>query len=112
MGLDFSHTDAHWSYGGFNRFREALAKAAGFNMNDFKGFGGNKGWEEMQDNIKPILNHSDCEGELTVDECKIVSPRLRELVADWEDGFDKNQALMLAAGMDYAVEKNQPLEFC
>ncbi len=112
MGLDFSHADAHWSYGGFNRFREALAVEAGFNINDFKGFGGNKGWEEMQDDIKPLLNHSDCEGGLTVNECKKVAPRLRQLVAAWDDdSFDKAQALLLAEGMEYAVEQNEPLEF-
>lgn len=32
MGLDFTHTDAHWSYGGFDRFRIRLAWAAGIKL--------------------------------------------------------------------------------
>lgn len=69
-------------------------------------------WESVKDDIVPLLNHSDCDGELTVEECKQVVPRLRELVAAWEDDDkDKIKALELAEGMELAIERNEPLEF-
>src|SRR3546814_10466403 len=38
MGLDFSHTDAHWAYSGFTRFRRALAKHEGIDLDAMEGF--------------------------------------------------------------------------
>ena len=69
-------------------------------------------WSTVHDDIVPLLNHSDCDGDLTVEECKRVAPRLRELVKDWsDDDYNKIHALALADGMDEAVEHNEPLEF-
>ncbi|MCL1700756.1 hypothetical protein [Lysinibacillus sp. Bpr_S20] len=82
MGLDFSHGEAHWSYGGFNNFRRRLASKIGMNLDGMVGFGGNIPFHIYQDNIIPLLNHSDCEDELTIEECKQVAPRLRELVSE------------------------------
>lgn len=111
MGLDFSHTDARWSYGGFNNFRRRLANEIGMNLDDMEGFDGNIPFHIYQDDIIPLLNHSDCDGELTPDECKQVAPRLRELVSGWEDDYDKSKALDLADGMELAANQGQPLEF-
>jgi hypothetical protein len=38
MGLDFSHTEAHWSYGGFNNFRTKLAAEIGIVLDIMQGF--------------------------------------------------------------------------
>lgn len=116
MGLDFSESDVRWSYGGFNSFRKKLAEEIGFNLDAMEGF--NKGsiplvkWDAMDDPIKPFLNHSDCDGELTVDEMKLVAPRLKELVLDWDDSdFDKNKAMRLADDMFDCIEENKIMEF-
>ncbi len=70
-------------------------------------------WSKINDPIKYLLNHSDCEGELTPDECRKVAPRLRELVAGWPDGDrDKENALELADGMDAAAAAGESLRFC
>lgn len=111
MGLDFSHTDARWSYGGFGNFRRRLANEIGMNLDDMEGFGGNIPFHIYQDDIIPLLNHSDCDGELTPEECKQVAPRLRELVSGWEDDYDKSKALDLADGMELAANQGKPLEF-
>lgn len=69
-------------------------------------------WSTVNDDIVPLLNHSDCDGVLTVEECKRVAPRLRELVANWEDDdFDKINALLLAEGMEEAILGGDELRF-
>jgi len=116
MGIDFSHCDAHWAYSGFHTFRTNLAKEIGINLENMLGFGGSFKWDNVQDDIVPLLNHSDCDGELSVEECKRVAPRLRELVSNWtlwplDKGYDHEHALLLAEGMDSAVERGEPLRF-
>lgn len=118
MGLDFSHADAHWSYGGFMRFRERLAGEAGITLRDMAGFatmadnGKQLPWDAIDDPIKSLLNHSDCDGDLSPDECKEVAPRLRELVKGWpDDDYDKIHALMLAKGMELAASQKEKLRF-
>lgn len=112
MGLKFSHCDARWSYSGFGRFRRRLANEIGMDLDRVEGFNGFIPFSSYEDDILPLLNHSDCDGELTVEECRKVAPRLRKLVSSWEDGdYDKRKAIELANGMDYAVEYNEPLGF-
>src|SRR3546814_10410785 len=64
--------------------------------------------------LKPLLDHSDCDGELTPEEGRQVAPRLREVVkAVWPgDCYDRQTGLALADGMDAAAKANEPLEFC
>lgn len=70
-------------------------------------------WDKCNDPIKPLLNHSDCNGILTPEECLTVAPRLRELISQWaEDDQDKIRALLLAEGMERAAEANENLELC
>jgi len=119
MGLDFDKSDAQWSYGGFNRFRKMLAETVGIDLEKMEGFGSPpyKGisWDGIDDEIIPLLNHSDCEGELTAQECKQVAPRLREIASQWEDGaynHDKVNALILADSMAKCAQDGEPLIFC
>jgi len=71
-----------------------------------------KSWEKITDNIEPLLNHSDCDGILSPEECKRVAPRLRELIKDWlDDDYDKVKALKLADGMEEAVNMGEDFEF-
>jgi hypothetical protein len=142
MGLHFSHGNAHWSYMGFMRFRTKLAAEIGVALRCMENFAftiygepcnelrlyKHEGthpptklvgiqpvikWSTVHDDIVPLLNHSDCDGILTPEECRRVAPRLRELVSRWpDDDYDKIQALLLADGMDAAAEANEPLEFC
>ncbi len=111
MGLDFSHCDVWWSYSGFGEFRRRLAKEIGMDLNEMEGFDGDIPFSNFSDDIIPLLNHSDCDGELTVEECKKVAPRLKELIYPWEDDRDKRKALGLIEGMELAIERNEPLEF-
>lgn len=113
MGLAFRQSNANWSYSGFNAFRCRLAAEIGINLREMAGFGPpERPWHKITDGIAPLLNHSDCEGELTPEECKRVAPRLRELVADWPDDHDKQNALELADDMEATAAKGEALVFC
>jgi len=137
MGLGFVNCDAHWSYSGFNRFRERLVAEVGICLPLMEGFYGKVEntklqmgleivdnhlswlpknplkWDNIIDPLVSFLNHSDCEGELTSKECEEVAPRLRIIVANWDDDdVYKMHALLLADGMDKCVKENVPLEFC
>lgn len=113
MGLDFSHGDVSFAYSGFNRFRTRLAKDIGIDLNSMVGFRGDIPWEQApRDPLLPLLNHSDCDGELTPEECKSIAPRLREIVNRWtDDPIDRTRGLQLADAMDEAAAAGEPLEF-
>ncbi|MEU0665710.1 hypothetical protein ABZ508_26490 [Streptomyces lavendulocolor] len=124
MGLDFTHTDAHWSYTGFGRFRQALALHEGFELKTMVGYGGDREWSTVDTPLKPLLDHSDCDGELTPEDCATVAPRLREVVdflwpadtSTWqlnpEACINRQNGLLLADGMDNAAQSGEHLEFC
>ena len=123
MGLDFSHSDAHWSYSGFNGFRELLCRQAGLGkLSDWQGFGGVKSWNDCKDDIKYFLHHSDCDGHITPAKLKKIIPRFKELLDgsgtsdsppwDDEEEWNKEQGLILLKGMELAVRNNENLIFC
>ena len=82
MGLDTSHNAWHGPYSSFNEFRDMLAKQIGINLNDYYGYGGTLDLMSIEHDIQPLLNHSDCDGELSVKEsyskCKRVHVTSRE----------------------------------
>jgi hypothetical protein len=113
MGIDFSHCGAHWSYSGFNAFRRRLANEIGMNLDEMIGFGGDRAWEEFDDPILPLLNHSDCDGILTPEECGLIYLRLIELVSRWKkNDYDRLSGEELASGMKSAAMNNEEFQFC
>ncbi|MFW6219834.1 MAG: hypothetical protein ACOCZ5_01340 [bacterium] len=116
MGIDFSHGDAHWSYGGFHRFRILIAENCNINLSEMEGFGGTKSWENIDDPIVPFLYHSDCDGKLSPKECKMIIPRLRELIKmipeEDQYQYDITMGLELVEGMTLASSCNEDLIFC
>lgn len=166
MGLGLSvngESVAHWSYSGFNEFRTKVAAAIGINLRKMQGFSDvdrsllEKSWESyrqaieedtkkekiswdtVDDPIKHLLHHSDCEGEIAAEYCGVIADRLEEIIKDWPtkivlhpdpfwqdrsfwrdcgypaemvlDDYDYTQANSLIAGLRKAVELNVPLEF-
>lgn len=116
MGVDIG--GAHWAYGGFARFREEIAAIEGVKLRDMYGFGGWSNpdckqipWDTVNTPLKPLLDHSDCDGELTPEECAEVYPRLEQLISRLNDPYDREQAALLVAAMKQAIEDNEPLEF-
>lgn len=142
MGLGFNKSEASWSYSGFNDFRKRLANEIGICLPLMDGFwlpGYPRSevesaikrvgtdiidanfkwlpkeplkWDKIKDPIVDLLLHSDCEGELSAEQCGKIYPRLKELIEGWDEDYDKKQALLLAEGMENCAKKNEPLVFC
>jgi hypothetical protein len=113
-----------WSYGGFDRFRQRLAEAEGFSLNEMAGFGegfgedavrGTRSWDDVTTELAPLLNHSDCDGEMTPQECAAVLPRLREIITGWataEPGdYDVQAGQALCEAMQLCAEQGVRLLF-
>ncbi|MFA6917022.1 MAG: hypothetical protein WC222_11535 [Parachlamydiales bacterium] len=81
MGLDTSNNAYHGSYGYFNDFRTWLASKININLDDCIGFGGSKiELQTIDHKIIPLLDHSDCDGELTPEECKTIALGIQEIL--------------------------------
>lgn len=112
MGLDFSHSCAHWAYSGFMRFRDKLTETLGYTCSLRTMYDDGTYMRMKNEPIFPLINHSDCDGELSVEEMQQILPQLKDIIERWEDDdYDKSQALQLIEGMEYAVASNEPMEF-
>ncbi len=119
MGLDFSHCDAHWSYSGFNRFRNNLVVALGYTTSlDEMYENGSYADKLKHESIFPLIDHSDCEGYLTVKEMSRVVNQLKYILEIWENNFemveyhyDIRQGRCLIEGMEEAIEADESIEF-
>jgi hypothetical protein len=71
-------------YSGFHRFRVLLAAEDGIDLESMAGFAkAGLPWAEASTTLAPLLNHSDCDGELTPAECSAILPRLKEIRLTW-----------------------------
>jgi hypothetical protein len=125
MGLDFSYegegewtpNKPRWAYSGFMRFRCRLLAHYGIILDPKDAlYNYSRIIEEglnPETPLYPLLYHSDCDGELTPDECAKVAPALRRAVENWaDDDYDKQRALGLCEFMENCVKLNTPLIFC
>lgn len=76
MGLDTTHGCWNGPYSSFNRFRHDLANQIGIKLEEYAGYGGEKDLESIEHGIMPLLNHSDCDGSLSVEESKSIEEGL------------------------------------
>lgn len=117
---------AHWAYSGFNRFRERVSRMAGIELYEMQGFKTDNGtpfgnmvdgrsWSSIKDPIKYLLNHSDCDGQISARRCKLVARRLMELwdadMVTPKDDYDRQQAYILIENLKNAAKNNVPLIF-
>lgn len=112
MGLAFNFGDATISYSGFNRCRKLLAGSIGLVYEEMRGFGGNRSWDNVHHPVIPLLNHSDCDGHLTLEECQRMLPLLDYIVNNWVDGYEREFMFKLMRSMREAVNARARLEFC
>ena len=117
MGLDLrvkgyrSANSKIGSYHGFNYFRATWAKHLGFNLAEMEGFGGNKEWKDEP--LQEFFNHSDCDGYLTVGDCKKI---LKQAKKDFPKLKDNQQCSysfpILIEFCKEAIKRNRRIEFC
>ena len=113
-GTENEDSDAYWAYSGFHRFRKKLAAEIGIlNLESMEGYGGSGSWDSVPSDIIPLLNHSDCEGDISPQDCKRVAPMLRKHIQSWDDGdYDKKMGLALVETMERCAEEDRKLIFC
>jgi len=113
MGIDFSHGEAHWSYSGFNRFRCKLIETMG--LGDLNGMYDDGSYTKLSSiPIYALINHSDCDGDLTVKEMEAIIPQLDLIINIWEangDDYDVGRGRDFITGMKDAIEDGESLEF-
>ncbi|MER7569312.1 hypothetical protein ABTZ93_41460 [Streptomyces sp. NPDC097941] len=84
---DTGSPDVSWSYTGFGVFRQWLAQAEGFALDEMHGFGGQRPWNDVSTTLAPLLDHPDDDGpDLTPIQCATILPRLQEIADQSQEG--------------------------
>ena len=116
MGLDVSvgeyETDEYvseWlgSYHGYNYWRRNIASAAGFDLNEMTGFGGDIPWHKEP--FQLILYHSDCEGWYSVNQLHKLLGEVNEIKRLGIDDYDQSDKFIRL--IEHAIKINKPLQF-
>lgn len=153
---------SEWSYSGYGDFRKKIAAQVGIDLSQMKGFfvidksilsdqgwdayveaiqvaieidksSDKISWDVINDPIKILLSHSDCEGEIPPEVCETLADRLEEIIKEWPERFklkidpvwqekgypsemelavhDTEQARGLIEGLREAARIGKPLEF-
>lgn len=111
MGLDISHNAFHGAYTAFNRFRNAICKVLGGTYpphpKDAVDDGGNpldpsrwywdgdKYSQSTHPGLYLLLCHSDCDGEIKPNDCKLIARELKRFV---RPGFEDPSLVGMADG--------------
>lgn len=117
MGLDTTHGCYSGAYSGFNEWRRWLAGKIDIDLLDYIGYGGStKRLEDIEHNLEPLFNHSDCDGELSVEECKKIKIGLEEIFKNldpdnYDERYNYEKTQTFIEGLELAIEKNEPVEF-
>ena len=90
MGLDTTYDCWNGPYSSFNRFRYSLGHQIGINLNDYLGYGdtGTKDLKTITNELMPLFNHSDCDGRLTVKQCKSIVIGLNSILSDFNEKIE------------------------
>lgn len=131
MGLDTTHDAWSGPYSSFMEWRIWLAKKIGINLLDMEGFSdrdytnpnrkrGTVKWETVEDDLKYLLNHSDCDGHLTPAQCNKIAVRLKAIISEMDGDFEDewnyearmyNAAVRFRKGCMKAYKNKEKLKF-
>ena len=135
MGLNTSHGcwDGKSKY--FNQFRINLAKVIDIDLREYKGWelmvfdpktlefveieNERKDLKTIDHDLRPLFDHSDCDGELSVDDCSHIEFGLYDVQKRLETndfGIDdlpyfKQQIAQFREGCHLAISLNEPVKF-
>jgi len=90
MGLDTTYDCWNGPYSSFNRFRYSLGHQVNINLDDYSGYnkGGKKDLNDIDHELMPLFNHSDCDGRLTVKECKSIVKGLNGILENYNEEIE------------------------
>jgi hypothetical protein len=82
MGLNTTHGAWDGPYSMFNTFRYAVAKRIGIDLDEYFGYNpyGTKELDSIDHAVKYLLDHSDCDGELTTSQATMVAFGLEQIM--------------------------------
>lgn len=115
MGLDTSHDCWHGSYHSFHNWRARITEISGYgDLDQYRGFGGQKPWPDTDDVLLILLNHSDCEGEIEAAVCTPLAARLEALLPGLEAPADEYYAQWtrrFIEGLRLAATRGESVDF-
>ena len=114
MGLDISYDTFNAPYSAFMRFRVGLSKIVGIpDLNNMVGFGGSETWDKYNhDALCIVINHSDCDGEIILEDCKKLLVRMEIVVKEMNEGDELHRRTSkFIDGLKEAIHNNDCLEF-
>lgn len=118
MGLDTSHNCWHGPYSKFNRFRYLLGHQIGINLDDYAGYdkGGLKNLDQIEHDLMPLFNHSDCDGELSIEECKRLVNGFNSIIETFNNSIECDFDFLenikqFRDGCLDAISKNETVDF-
>jgi hypothetical protein len=118
MGLDTSYDCFTGAYSSFNRFRARICETAGLgNIYDYLGYGGNKPYPVNQEEpLMILIDHSDCDGEISAEDCKPLQNALIELrkKTDPDNPDDeefRHRLTQFIDGLEDAIKHKDSVEF-
>ena len=111
MGIALHPGNLRMSYSGFNALRRDISNLFGVNLGTMKGFGGSAEWNTFpEQGLVPLLNHSDCDGELSVADMKLIVPCLKPCV-DKLIEYHRSYCQTLIDDMESAISNNKKIDF-
>lgn len=90
MGLSISHDCWQGTCSSFNRFRYSLGYQIGINLDDYNGYG-NNGFKDLniiESELIPLFDHSDCDGRLTIRECRSIVKGLNKVLKNFNEKLE------------------------
>lgn len=118
MGLDTTHDAWHGAYSSFNAWRIWLASQIGLKLYEMEHYCDDAvsiKWDTVNDDLKSLLNHSDCDGHLSSTECKKIADRLNYLIENIEhtdeNSYNVSKMKQFAKGCMSAYNEKEQLKF-
>lgn len=115
MGLLVTHGCWEGAYSSFHHFRAALVEAAGGSVCPSRIGGYVLDGISQDDPLMVLVTHSDCDGEISVEQGARLAPRLRELADLIPEGPEQDrwmeEARQFARGLEVAGRAGEAVRF-
>lgn len=113
MGLDCSHDAFHGAYSAFNRLRQTIAKATDGSfpphedkeLDDNLWYWGDSFSRKTHPGLFIFMQHSDCDGEISPDDCIKIANDLESLLPEMEKHGIGTGHVMVRGGYSSVVKK-------
>ena len=104
MGLIITNNSFQGHYSDYGNFRRHLSTLVGIgDLSDYSGFGGEKQFPSTDDEpLVLLIDHSDCDGDLSAEECGKVAKRLTEILDLIDDSYFTEVAKKMISGFSDA----------